>query len=264
MTMQVTNVRVSFLREKQPAQYEKAAPAVEFSAVLEDGEDHRAATRALMISAAEVVYNAIGYDVPDRVQKALAGGAIPAELSVDTKTAEPAAETVEAAEEAPETAEATPEADKPKKRGRPKGSKNTAPKKGTAAAKKAAEAEVPGEDDGVPGDEPSKDAISTGDARVGPDDDATDHGAPGDDDVPGSEESGDPVDDSSDEFTPKDLHALIMSHVNATPRTLSVANAKQILAHFKVARAQDLTNEQALEGKAMVEKMVEAVEGPQG
>ena len=56
----------------------------------------------------------------------------------------------------------------------------------------------------------------------------------------------------------KDLHTLIMSHINATPRTLSVANAKQVLAHFLVARAQDLTHEQAVEGKAMVEKMVKA------
>ena len=57
----------------------------------------------------------------------------------------------------------------------------------------------------------------------------------------------------------KDLHTLIMSHVNATPRRLSVFSAKRVLAHFKVARAQDLTNEQALEGKAIVEKMVAAV-----
>ena len=246
--MQVTNVRVSFLREKQPAQYEKSAPAVEFSAVLADGEDHGAAARALMISASTVVYNALGYDVPAKVAKALASGTVPAELSVATETAEVTPAAPEADGDASEA-----EADKPKTRGRPRGSKNTAPKKETAAAKRkreAAEAKA-AKDDGVPGDETTPN-ISTGEERVDPND--TD-GIPGDDDT--SDQREEHVPDDA-EFTPKDLHTLIMSHVNATPRTLSVANAKQVLAHFKVARAQDLTNEQALEGKAMVEKMIAA------
>ena len=46
---------------------------------------------------------------------------------------------------------------------------------------------------------------------------------------------------------------------NLRDRRLSVASAMRVFAHFKVARAQDLTNEQALEGKAIVEKMVAAV-----
>jgi hypothetical protein len=248
--MQVTNVRVSFLREKQPAQFEKSRPEVEFAAALDQGDDHLATARQLMTDAATVVYAGIGYAVPDRVAQALASGVVPAELSVAT-------ETTEAAEAAPEAAE---EATEPKKgRGRPKGSKNTAPKKETAAAKRkreAAEAEAAKEadTDGIPGDdEPS--AISTGEARVGPEDDPADHGVE-DDGIPGEDEA--PAEEAETEFTPKDLHTLIMSHVNATPRTLSVANAKQVLAHFKVARAQDLTNEQALEGKALVEKMVAA------
>ncbi len=249
--MQVTNVRVSFLREKQPAQYEKSAPAVEFSAVLEDGENHGTAARALMISASEVVYNALGYDVPPKVRKALQTGTVPAELSVAT-------ETVEAAEEAPETAEEAPETEaaKPKAKGRPKGSKNTRPKKGSKAAKEAEAAALAAkENDGVPGDDdvPGEETpnISTGDERVNPDDEV-----PGDDGVPGDETPAAEAEET--EFTPKDLHTLIMSHVNATPRTLSVANAKQVLAHFKVARAQDLTNEQAVEGKVLVEKMIDA------
>lgn len=240
--MHVTNVRVSFLREKQPAQYEKSAPSVEFSAVLEEGENHGTAARALMISASEVVYNALGYDVPTKVRKALMNGTVPAELSVAT-------ETTETAEVAPEAAE---EATKPKAKGRPKGSKNTRPKKGSKAAKEAEAAALAAkENDGVPGDDevPGEETpnISTGEERVNPEDE-----------VPGDENGSDEVPGEETEFTPKDLHTLIMSHVNATPRTLSVANAKQVLAHFKVARAQDLTNEQALEGKVLVEKMVEA------
>ena len=50
--MQVTNVRVSFMREKQPAQYEKAQPMVEFAASLDDGDDHRVIARTLMANAA--------------------------------------------------------------------------------------------------------------------------------------------------------------------------------------------------------------------
>jgi hypothetical protein len=249
--MQVTNVRVSFLREKQPAQYEKAAPAVEFSAVLADGEDHGAAARALMISASTVVYNALGYNVPAKVAEKLASGTVPAELSVATETTETSPAAPETAEETPET-----EADKPKTRGRPRGSKDTGPRKETAAAKKkrlAAEAEAAkaAENDSVPGDDETPN-ISTGEERVDPNDS---DGIPGDDDASDQREEHVPDDT---EFTPKDLHTLIMSHVNATPRTLSVANAKQVLANFKVARAQDLTNEQALEGKAMVGKMVAA------
>lgn len=244
--MQTTNVRVSFLREKQPAQYEKAAPAVEFSAVLEEGEDHEAAARALMISASTVVYNALGYDVPARVALALASGKVPAELSVAT-------ETVDAPPAASETAGETPqtEAEPPKKRGRPRGSTNTAPKKETAKAKREREAKEAeanaAEDDGVPGEETPN--ISTGEERVDPNNT---------DGIPGDEDGGDKREEHvpTDEFTPKDLHRLIMSHVNATPRTLSVANAKQVLANFKVARAQDLTDDQAVEGKALVEKMV--------
>ena len=257
--MQVTNVRVSFLREKQPAQYEKAAPAVEFVATLDQGDDHRSVARSLMIDATSVVYAGIGYDVPAKVAQALASGDVPTELSVATETVD----ATEAAAETPEEA-----AEEKKTRGRPRGSKNTAPKKETAAAKRKREAaeakaaEAAEADDGIPGDdEPA--AISTGEARIGPEDTPEDHGIPGDDDgvpgddeVPGEDET--PAEEAEGEFTPKDLHILIMSHVNATPRTLSVANAKQVLAHFKVARAQDLTDEQALEGKALVEKMVAA------
>ena len=245
--MQVTNVRVSFLREKQPAQYEKAQPFVEFAAVLDENDDHRVVARNLMANAAVIVYAGIGYDMPTKVAEALGKGSLIKGGTVVTETTEVPPEASEAAEETPETEEV-----KPKTRGRPRGSKNTAPKKETAAAKRkreAAEAKaaeeasgVPGEDE-VPGDEP-KPNISTGGERVNPEDEV-----PGDD----REEH---VEDA--EFTPKDLHTLIMSHVNATPRTLSVANAKQVLAHFKVARAQDLSDEQALEGKVLVEKMVAA------
>ncbi len=244
--MQVTNVRVSFLREKQPAQYEKAAPAVEFVAVLDAGEDHAAAARKLMIDATSVVYAGIGYDVPTKVATALASGVVPAEVAVEVETTETTVAASVAGEVGPlpsEKAKADVPADEKaaskKPRGRPKGSKNTRPKAGTAAAKKAAAApattaaEVPGDDD-IPGDAP----------RVGPDDDPKDHGVEAEKKL------------ESKDFTAKDLHTMIIDLINA--KKLSVPSAKQLLAHFQVARAQDLTADQVVEGKAMVEKMVAA------
>ena len=65
--MQVTNVRVSFLREKQPAQYEKAAPSVEFAASLYQGDDHVVTAFRLMTDSDTIVYAGIGYDVPEKV-----------------------------------------------------------------------------------------------------------------------------------------------------------------------------------------------------
>ena len=64
------------------------------------------------------------------------------------------------------------------------------------------------------------------------------------------------MDDGDEDITPKKLHELILAHMKASPRTLSLDNAKLILAHFKVARAQDLTNAQAREGQVMMDQMV--------
>lgn len=225
--MQVTNVRVSFLREKQPAQYEKAVPAVEFVANLDDGEDYVAVARALMTDATKLVYNGLGYDVPAKVAAALADGDPPKEVSVAIET-----------EETPEEASEAPKEDKPKGRGRPKGSKNTRPKAGTKAAeeamaKQAADSDIPGDD--IPGDEP----------RVGPDDNPSDHGV--------SEDEA-----TNTAYTAETFYSYMMEKIQSTPRQLSVPNAKQILAHFRVARAQDLTDEQATEAAGMVDKMIDS------
>lgn len=64
--MKVTNITVGFFREKQPAQYEKAQPRIEFHAVLEDGEGHIEAARLLMLDAERVVYAGLGFDVPEK------------------------------------------------------------------------------------------------------------------------------------------------------------------------------------------------------
>jgi hypothetical protein len=86
---------------------------------------------------------------------------------------------------------------------------------------------------------------------VGPDDSADDHGIPSDDD--GIPDDSAPAQAS---FGPKELHTMINQAIK--DKKLSVANAKQVLAHFGVARAQDLTEQQAAEGRGLVEKMIAA------
>lgn len=242
--MQVTNIRVSFLREKQPVQYEKSQPAVEFTATLDDGEDHAIIARQLMVDATSVVYAGLGYAVPDRVAKALLSGEVPAEVAVEVKTEKVAEGASEPATEESATAG--------KKRGRPKGSKNTAPKAGTKAAEKKdaeglAATAAAKDDDGLP-PEDEKPNISSGEERVDPADDGL---PPEDDGVPGDE----PTPASNEEFTAKDLHDMLMA---AIPDKISGPQAKTVLARFKVARARDLTPEDVLKAREMVKQMIEA------
>lgn len=58
--MNVTHIKLSYRRSRQPASYESAEPAVEFSASLEEGEDHVLAAHALMADAVNVVHAQIG------------------------------------------------------------------------------------------------------------------------------------------------------------------------------------------------------------
>lgn len=70
--MKVHTVRVSFTREKQPKDYEKSAPAIEFSAAIDDNENHLVAGMRLMADATKVVYAALAMDVPVEVAAKLA------------------------------------------------------------------------------------------------------------------------------------------------------------------------------------------------
>ncbi len=250
--MQVTNIRVSFMREKQPVQYEKAQPMVEMAGTLEDGENHLTAARNLMMDAAAVVYAGIGYEIPEKVANALlslgADGALASDVQAKatvevTKGPEP--KDMYPDERAKAAAETKPADEKPaaKKRGRPKGSKN-APRKVTPEAAIAATSDIPGEETAPTSDIPGEETTTASDI-------------PGEETPNISSGNEDRIDPATDAvFTPKDLHDLIIGHVKANPRTLSVQNARSILAHFKVARAQDLTNEQAVEGKVMLDQMV--------
>ena len=229
--MQVTNVRVSFLREKQPAQYEKAQPMVEFAAVLDENDDPMAAALDLMSTAATVVYAGIGYEVPEKVAKALSRQEVPTGGKVEVET-EPAEEEKITAENFPGGAsDKGTEETKKRGRGRPKGSKNSAPKAGSKAADVAAKAGATAEE-AVPGDEPTPN-ISNGDE--------------------------DRVDPAQEEvFTAKDLEVMFQKEMQRKPKRISMPNAKQIIHHFGVGRAIDLTDEQALEAKRMLEEQIAA------
>lgn len=270
--MQVTNVRVSFFREKQPAQYEKAQPMVELAAVLAEGEDHLGAARHLMLDAATVVYAGLGYAVPEKVAAALAKGETPmgstvnvsmntrANTAEDFKAQQTGTDVVaEAADKIKETFKGSEvaedhadrvidltETDPPKKRGRPKGSKNTRPKSDTQAA-----ADHLAKTDEIPGD-----SISTGETRVGPDDTPADHGV---DDIPGEEAPAEaevttePVEDA---YTSKDLHAYMTQATR--DQKITAQSARQVLTELGVARAQDLTPEKVIKGRKMIDLMIEA------
>lgn len=263
--MIVTNVRVSFFREKQPAQYEKAQPMVELAAVLTDGENHLVAARQLMFDAATVVYAGLGYGVPEKVAAALAVDETPTDITVNIKYAkanEPAQTGAEVLAEAAdkigeaiiaETVDETAEKAEPKKRrGRKPGSKNLRPRKGTPEA----DAHLAKADE-IPGETPSD--LSSGDARIGPDDDPADHGV---DDVPGEaapakqepEVADKPVEQA---FTALDLHKYMSEAARDGKITVQAAKA-QVLHAQGVARAQDLTDEQVIKGRKIIDLMIEA------
>lgn len=287
--MQITNIRVSYLRERQPAQYEKQTPAIELAAVLDEGDDYSACARTLMLEAATIAYNAMGFDVPAKIPQKLANGEVPEGGEVIVGGTLPTEEASEAAEKP---------AEKPKRKsGRPAGSKNTRPKAGTKAAKKveeeqkaaiaAAEAEKAKDDDAdsIPDDDDKgMPQVSTNpenrvdpDADSIPDDDAGVAEAPltvssDADDIPdddaetvGVEDTGDPTDAIEQaesksaetvDFTAADLNTMIGTLLQSDK--LSLPDAKSITRHFQVARVHDLNPEQVLEARSMIEKMLEA------
>lgn len=68
--MQVYEIEVTFMRKRQPKEYENAQAQVTLKASLEDGEDHGAAIESLMSSAASHVYSQLGLNVAQGTQSA--------------------------------------------------------------------------------------------------------------------------------------------------------------------------------------------------
>lgn len=61
---QVTNVRVSFDRKRQPAQYESSGASVEFTAIIGDGEDHNGIAAKLLGEAKTLVLQELAIVAP--------------------------------------------------------------------------------------------------------------------------------------------------------------------------------------------------------
>lgn len=230
--MHVTGITVSFLREKQPAKFEKAQPSVEMSAVLDEGENHLSAARDLMLDAASVVYAGIGYAIPDKVAAALAnvapgvtivtGEGVKAEVKVEEKKAEDiTADNFPGKDEA--KAEEKPAA---KKRGRPKGSTNK-----PSNTKKPAEEAVPGDDD-------SPTSAGSADAPAQPNGVAT------------SAEQ----DQADEPFTAQDLEKMFQDEMGrpVAQRRITMPRAKAIIHFFGVSRAVHIPEDKVLEAKALV------------
>lgn len=70
--MQVYEVEVTFMRKRQPKEYENAQSQVTLKASLEDGEDYENAMSELMSSAASHVYSQLGLNVAQGTQSATA------------------------------------------------------------------------------------------------------------------------------------------------------------------------------------------------
>jgi hypothetical protein len=72
--MRVTNITVSYLREYQPEKFQKSVPAIEMSAVVDDGEDYAGVARTLMSEIVHLAYNTLGYETPAKILDKLMGG----------------------------------------------------------------------------------------------------------------------------------------------------------------------------------------------
>ena len=238
MTFTVTNVRVAFLREKQPAQFEKARPEVEFAATLEPDADYLAVARTLLTDAATLAYNGIGYDLPERVAAALAKGDLPANTRVVATTE--AAEAAEAA--APvETQAAAPAEKASKPRGRPK--------------KNQVADDIPDETPAAPAEAPAAAASddipdnirNNPEDRRNPDDDI-----PGEDAAPAAEKAA-PAEAT---MTPDELFNYIQAAVKGgeiTPQTI-----KQLQREHQFTRVKDLEPERVSEIKKVIDAAIKA------
>ena len=223
---EITTIRVVRKRTVQPEQFGSAMAEVEFVGNVLIGEDHIEVARQMLVDTRALVYENLGMKLPAYIVAAAAQMDKPDETAtVETETGEKAK----------------------KSRGRPAGSKNTAPKKETKAAerkrlKAEAEAAAVASDD-IPGDE-STPNISTGGERVNPEDDV-----PGDDEGASEEEGGD------DELTAEVLHRFITENIAAGK--LTTMQAKQMQREMKVARVRDLdTPAKLAKAKTMIDSAI--------
>jgi len=85
--MQVQVIEVSYLREKQPKDYEKVTPQVKFIANVGEDDDYKSVATELMLEAASAVHAGMGLSLPATIANKLGGKAEKEEKPKKTQTA---------------------------------------------------------------------------------------------------------------------------------------------------------------------------------
>lgn len=209
--MQVTDIKVRFMRKIQVREYEPAEAEVSFSAFLEDGEeDHAAKADELMLEAKAAVRTGLF----TKIEKA---DATPAEKSAaKAKVDKEVAPAKETKPRRPRRTKAQIEAD------------NKIAAEKAAAKKAAAESDVPGDDD-IPGDDAKGNISNDPENRVDPDD------------IPGDDDAAILAELTGDGPTHEDLNELIGNAVGGTgKKKVAGGTIKEILGSYKAARVRDV------------------------
>jgi len=215
--MQVYEVEVTFMRKRQPKEYENAQAQVTLKASLEDGENYETAMSELMASAASHVYSQLGLNVAQGTQSATA-------KTSDGQTGSKGKSSSKA-KAAPKKAETQPSDDLPDD-----GGGETAPAEQPAAKQEApANNDVPAE---APKEQPKQEKAA--------------------DDVP-AEAPKKEAPASSDGPTHGEVQSLISKMVKE--KIASVQDCKGILKEYGVDRTQDLPADKLSEVKDRIEAL---------
>jgi hypothetical protein len=234
-TMTVHSVKVSFQRKKQPIDYEEATPAIEFSASIEEGQDHNQVARGLMADAMTTVYNALGLDIPSKASAKFGLAPTPAQKPLTAEKAEVGAPAETAADVPEESKELT------------RGQKAAATRAANKAKKEAeAAADIPGDETyAAPADDIPEDTKPAAKASNGAADNIPD-AAP----VP---EASDAVEGDGG-LSAADLGSWVATQV--ADKKLGVDQVKEQLVLYGVARLGEVDPGDRANFKADVESII--------
>lgn len=243
---QITNVRIMRFRKVQPEQFGGAGAEVELHATVLEGEDYRDIARGLLFDARAMVYENLGMKLP--------ASAFKEAKAADQPTTAKASKEPETTEETPAGDVATEPAteEEPKRRGRPKGSKNTAPKKGSKAAKEVAKEAATASADEIPGDDNS-DEKSMPQISTNPED----RKDPDTNEIPGEEETAEAgkAPAAASEMDGMAFNTYINDSIRAGK--LTGVQAKEMMKAMGIARVRDLeTPERLAEAKMMIDTFI--------
>ena len=229
--MQVTDIKVRFMRRVQVREYEPAEAEVSISAQIMEDEDPASAILGLMT------------DAKDGVREGLLTNAAGKTESKTTKAPAKESKAEVAASAAKETETKPAKEDKPKRGRRTKAqieADNKAEEEKRAAAKTSA-SDVPGDDD-IPGDDAKGNISNNPENRVDPSE------------VPGEEDNVSLDDLIGGGPTHEDLNELISNAVGGTGKKKVAGGAiKEILGGYKAARVRDVAEKD-------IQKVMDAIQ----